>query len=144
MPNTHGHWVSELIKANLDELATEAVTLAQAQVTLYSRLSTEVVKDMFTTTYRALADTLDSGSIEPMRAHMEVVIPSRIQSGASAESLIALATLLEGTVHRLILREQPDPLVAAEASRSLMAQTKNARLILTGINLRLLTQRRPY
>ena len=42
------------------------------------------------------------------------------------------------------LREQPDPLVAAEASRALMAQTKNARLILTGINLRLLTSRRQY
>lgn len=144
MPNIIGHWVAELIRINLDELATEAVTLAQNQVALYNRLPTEVVKDIFATTFRALADTLDSGTIEPMRAHMEVVIPSRIQSGASAESLIALATLLEGTVHRLILREQPDPMVAAEASRSLMAQTKNARLILTGINLRLLTQSRQY
>ena len=147
MSKVVGSWLSDLILAHLDSLANEAVAIAQAQVPWYSTLPTPAVHRIFVTTYQMLAATCAADDVLPMQIYVERVIEDRISSGAPAEGLIALATLLEGTIHRLINRESTaDPLRAAQASRQLMSYTKSLRMLMSGINLRLLikTQGRLY
>ncbi len=141
MSKATGLWLSELILAHLEPLASEAVAIAQAQVPWYQELPVPAVQAIFATTYRILAETCASDDITPMQTYVDRVITDRIHSGVPAEGLIAVATLLEGTIHRLINRESTaDPLWAAQASRQLMGHTKNLRLLMRGISLRLLMQ----
>jgi len=141
MSKATGLWLSELILAHLEPLASEAVAIAQAQVPWYQALSAPAVQAIFATTYRILAETCATDDVTPMQTYVERVIVDRIHSGVPAEALIALATLLEGTIHRLINRESTaDPLRAAQASRQLMGHTKNVRMLMSGLNLRLLMQ----
>ncbi|MDQ2809461.1 MAG: hypothetical protein M3Z04_21510 [Chloroflexota bacterium] len=141
MSKAVGLWLSDLILAHLDTLASEAVAIAQAQVPWYSTLPAPAVQAVFVTTYQMLAATCAADDVLPMQTYVERVIMDRINNGAPAEGLIALATLLEGTIHRLINREgSADPLRAAHASRRLMDYTKSLRLLMSGINLRLLMQ----
>ncbi len=143
MSKAGGLWLSDLILTHLDSLATEAVAIAQAQVPWYQTLPMSVALEIFVNTYRALAETCAADDVEPMRTYVSQVIEDRIRGGAPAEGLIALATLLEGTIHRLINRESSaDPLWAAQVSRQLMGQTKSIRMLMSGINLRLATQPR--
>lgn len=141
MAKTVGLWLSELILAHLDTLAAEAVAMAQAQVPWYSTLPAPAVHTVFVNTFQALAATCAAEDVGPMRTYVERVVVDRLNNGAPAEGLIALATLLEGTIHRLINRDgSGDPLRAAQASRQLMAYTKSLRMLMSGINLRLLIQ----
>ena len=144
MENATGEWLAALILDHLDLLAAAATATALAQVPWYQTFPPAAVREMFRQSYRALAQVFPTHDITPMRRYVEEVITERLRSGAPAEGLIAVATILEDEVHRLIEREsRDDPRRAADAARQLMAVTKNMRMIMSGINLRLLTERAP-
>ncbi|HMA33042.1 MAG TPA: hypothetical protein VKY74_01075 [Chloroflexia bacterium] len=140
MENPTGIWLSELILTHADRLALQAVVAACAQVPWYRQFPPDVLQGTFVSTYQTLAQVFPTLDITPMRVYMDRVIVERIRAGAPAESLMAVASLLESGVHALI-DQQPAPGAAraAEAHRLTLAITKNLRLILSGINLRLLT-----
>ena len=79
-----------------------------------------------------------------MRAHMEQAITERLRQGAPVEGILQLSTLLEAGITDLIHREtQADPVRVASAERLLVMTSKNLRLIISGINLRLLSKLPP-
>jgi len=144
MENATGEWLAALILDHLDLLAAEATATALAQVPWYQTFPPAAVREMFRESYRALAQVFPTHDITPMRNYVEEVITERLRSGAPAEGLIAVATILEDEIHRLIERDSRDnPRRGADAARQLMAVTKNMRMIMSGINLRLLTERAP-
>jgi hypothetical protein len=99
---------------------------------------------MLATSYTMLAQTLLTGDITPMRTHMEQAITERLSQGAPVEGILQLSTLLEAGVRDLILRETTaDPTRVAAAERLLVMTSKNLRLIISGINLRLLSKLPP-
>ena len=144
METLAGAWLSDLIRANLPSLVAYATTVARAQVPWYRNLPPEQLEVMFTTTYRMLAQTLLTGDIGPMRGHMEQAITERLLQGAPVEGILQLATLLEVGVHDLMARQVgADPDRVAGAERLLVMTSKNLRLIISGINLRLLSKLPP-
>jgi hypothetical protein len=144
METLAGAWLSDLIRANLSSLTEYATTVARAQVPWYRSVPPEQLQGMFATTYQILAQTLLSGDIAPMRGHMEQAITERLRQGAPVEDILQLSTLLEAGVADLI-RHQPgaDPQRVAGAERLLVMTSKNMRLIISGINLRLLSRLPP-
>jgi hypothetical protein len=136
--------LAQLILANHGALTERAVEQARAQVPWHRTLAPGPLHRMFTQDYRALAEMLESNDTAALRAYVIQTGEQRIQMGAPAESLIAGATLIEENVRWLIDRElAADPAVAREATRRVQIATKNIRMILSGINLRLLVNARP-
>jgi hypothetical protein len=144
METLAGAWLSDLIRSNLTSLAVNATTVARAQVPWYRNVPPEQLRGMLATSYTMLAQTLLSGDITPMRTHMEQVITERLSQGAPVEGILHLSTLLEAGVTDLIHRDpQVDPARVAAAERLLVMTSKNLRLIISGINLRLLSKLPP-
>lgn len=144
METLAGAWLSDLIRANLIGLVDYAVTVARAQVPWYRDVPPEQLEGMFTVSYRMLAQTLLTGDINPMRAHMEQVITERLRQGAPVEGILQLSTLLEVGVRDLMERQVgAEPARVAGAERLLVTTSKNLRLIISGINLRLLSKLPP-
>ncbi len=141
METLSGAWLSDLIRSNLTSLTTYAVTVARAQVPWYRTVPPEQLEVMFTTSYRVLAQTLLTGDISPMRGHMEQAITERLRQGAPVEGILQLSTLLEVGVRDMMARQAgADPDRIAGAERLLVMTSKNLRLIISGINLRLLSK----
>ena len=136
-----GNWLATLILNNADHLARMAVMTARAQVPWYRSIDPDRLQVLFVRAYQALALSFSTGGIAPMRSYIEQVIPQRLQDGAPAEGLIQVATLLEAGVQQLIARERAaDPAQVSGAERQLSTVVKSMRLVISGINLRLLNK----
>lgn len=144
METLAGAWLADLIRSNLFSLSESAMTVARAQVPWYHNVPPEQLQTMFSTTYWMLGQTLLTGDISPMRGHMEQAITERLRQGAPVEGILQLSTLLEAGVIELIHHQQGvEPLRVASAERLLVMTSKNLRLIISGINLRLLSRLPP-
>ncbi len=133
-------WAARLIDSHRDALTERALDLARAQIPWYHSQSPDTLRRMFSDDYRALAQVLRTNDTAALRTHIEQVATECIHRGAPAAGLIAMASLLEESVRALIEREAANPAVAAEATRRVQVITKNISMILSGVNLRLLTQ----
>ncbi|HMA34538.1 MAG TPA: hypothetical protein VKY74_08655 [Chloroflexia bacterium] len=132
---------AELVVAHLESLVARTLPAACSQVPWYRSLPAAVLQEMFRHDYEALAAMLASNDMAALRAYVEQTGIERIGKGASAPALIAAAALLENEVSQLIAVEMaPDHASAIAATRRVQLITKNVRMILSGINLRLLTQ----
>ncbi|HMA36473.1 MAG TPA: hypothetical protein VKY74_18595 [Chloroflexia bacterium] len=144
METPTGTWLAELILSHLDELAATLGEAARRDIPLYRAMEPAVVHPLFAALYQVLAQTLAAGDMAPMRTYLQHVTVSRIRDGAAAASFIKLAEISDATVDRLVQRELPhDPAFAAEALRQVHTVSQNVRLILSEINLQLLSQRPP-
>ena len=136
-----GNWLAALISTNADHLARLAVMTARAQVPWYRSIDPDRLQVLFVRAYQALAQTFSSGELTPLRSYIDQVIPQRLRDGAPAEGLIQVATLLEAGVQQLIAQERAtDPVRATAAERQLSTVVKSMRLLISGINLRLLNK----
>lgn len=136
-----GTWLSQLILAHLDPLAAQAVTTAQAQVPWYREIGRDRLHTVFKAAYATLATIFPANDLTPMRQYMEQVIAERLQQGAPAEGLIHVATILEAGVLALIDQErEAAPQHTVAATRQMQVATKNLLLIISGINLRVLSK----
>src|SRR3954453_17694132 len=135
-PSNEGSALAELIRSQRVILTARTVEQACAQVPWYRTLADNTIRRMFTQDYQALAQTLESNDTATLRAYVVQTGEQRIKIGAPAESLIAVATLIEENVRWLIDRELgADPAAARDATRRVQIITKNIRMILSGINL---------
>jgi hypothetical protein len=143
-PSKEGATLAELIRSHNDALTERTVEQACAQIPWYRTLSAGAIRRMFKQDYQALAQMLESNDTATLRAYVNQTGEQRIKLGAPAESLIAVATLIEENVRRLIDRElKADPALARDATRRVQIITKNIRMILSGINLRLIVDAHP-
>src|SRR4051794_37699824 len=143
-PGSEAPTLAQLIRTHSTQLTRRAVEQARAQVPWYRTLPPDAVQQMFAQDYQALAQALQSNDVAPLRAYVEQMGEERIHSGASAESMIAVATLIEESVRWLIDQELATyPAEARDATRRVQTLTKNIRMILSGINLRLVINARP-
>src|SRR5690348_9190273 len=137
LPNKEGLMLAQLIRTQSAGLIERTVEQACAQVPWYRTLAPDAIQRMFTQDYQALAQVLESNDNAALRVYVVETGEQRLETGAPAESLIAVATLIEENVRRLIDRElASDPTAIHDATRRVQIVTKNIRMILSGINLR--------
>jgi hypothetical protein len=98
---------------------------------------------MFTGDYRRLAQVLQTNDVATLRTYIEQTGQERLEMGAPAERLIAIAALMEENVRRVIDTElAPYPNVARDTTRRVQAAIRNIRMILSGLNPRRITTER--
>lgn len=133
-------WLADLVLHNIDALADELATVARQRFPLYAALPPEQVLPLFVALYQVVAQSLAQADIAPLRTYFEQVTARRIRAGASADGFIQLAAISQEALDRLIARESADnPERAAAARHAYSTIITNTRLILSEINLRLLT-----
>lgn len=136
--------LAQLMLTHSALLIHRTVEQARAQVPWYRTLPPETLQRMFARDYQALAQALQSSDITVLRAYVEQMGEERILMGATAESIIAVMTLIEESMRWLIDRELAAyPTEARDATRRVQTITKNIRMILSGLNLRLVINARP-
>lgn len=127
----------QLILNHCSQLTCRTAEQARAQVPWYRSLPPDTLDRMVSEDYQRLAQTLQSNDLYALRTYIEQTGQERLQMGAPAESLIAVATLMEANVRRLIDTEWAIyPLLAHDATRRMQATTRNIGMILRGLNLR--------
>ncbi len=130
----------QLILQHTPVLARRTAAQACAQMPWYRSQAPNLLDHMFARDYQQLAQMLQSADVATLRTYIEQSGEERLQMGASAESLIAVAALMEENVRRLIDTElSGSPTVAKDATRRVQAAIRNIRMILSGLNLRRLT-----
>lgn len=139
-PNPRIPTLTQLILGHSTQLATRTVEQAWAQVPWYRTLSPATLDRMFLSDYQQLAEMLQTNDVMALRTYIEQTGQERLQMGAPAESLIAVAALMEENLRRLIEDDlKAHPVVAREATRRVQTIIRNIRMILSGLNLRRLT-----
>ena len=133
-------WLADLILAHLSQLTAQATAHARAQVPWYQAQPEARIHNLLAGDYRALAVALRANDIPGLRVHVERVTQDCIRSGAPAIELIQVAELVEAEVRILIEADLTEnSALAADAMRRMQTLTKNIRMIISAINLRLLT-----
>lgn len=141
MDTSTNTWLTELVQTNLDILAARAADAARARVSWYRNIPPERLHTMFATTYGVLAEVFPADNLTPLRLYMDAVITERIRSGATALDLLDVIAIIESELIRLIDAQTDVPAARRlEASRQTTTIIRNMRMILSSINLRLLTQ----
>ena len=143
MDQSTGLWLARLMRAHMDDLATEVTADARRHVPVYAAMPGEDLHAAFITSFRTVAETFATGDLTPMRDHLRAIVEERIRSGASATSLIDVVSCTRAAIDRLIDREggaAEDR--KAEAKRLSASVFNNMRMIFSEANLRALTQPR--
>jgi hypothetical protein len=144
LPGNEAPSLAQLMFTHDALLIHRTVEQAQAQVPWYRTLAPDTLHRMFVRDYQALVQALQSNDSSTLRTYVEQMGEERIVMGATAENLIASVTLIEESVRWLIDRElAPYPVAARDATRRVQTITKNIRMILSGINLRMVINARP-
>src|SRR5690349_8566389 len=124
----------QLILSHCAQLTDRTVEQARAQVPWYQTLAPDLVRRMVNQDYQMLAQMLQNNDVAALRAYIERTGLQRLQTGAQAENLIAVAVLMEENVRRLIdteLLAYPAP--ARDATRRVQSLIRNIRMILSGL-----------
>ena len=134
----------QLILRHSAQLTDRTVEQVRAQVPWYQDQTPDVVRRMVNQDYQMLAQMLQNTDVVTLRAYIEKTGLDRLQTGAQAENLIAVAALMEENVRRLIDTEMlANPTLARDATRRVQSLIRNIRMILSGLNLRRLVGERP-
>jgi hypothetical protein len=137
-------WLANLLLAHIDELATRLADASRRDIPLYAAMDPAVVHQLYVQLYRVIAQSFAEASITPMRTHLTQVTATRMRDGAAAVAIIMLAAISRDEMQRFIDREAAgDPVRAAEATRLATTLNNNVRLIMSEINLRLLSENPP-
>ena len=141
MDESTGSWLARLMRANMDELATEVAAAARQRVPVYAAMPPQELHTAFVTSFQTVAETFATGHLTPMRDHLRAIVEERIRTGASATSLIEVISCTRTAIDHLIDRESSaGPDRKAEAKRLSASVFNNMRLIFSEANLRALTQ----
>jgi hypothetical protein len=141
MSTSAGPWLANLVMDHAEDLATGLARSAQRQIPFYATWDARRVDHTIHLLYQALAQVFATGDMAPMRAYLERLVSTRPQPGGSTGSeCIWLLERLEESLRPLIARQPADPRRLAEAQRLLRSAGRNARLIISEINLQTLTR----
>jgi len=135
-----GTWIAALISTNLETLASETATAVFQRVPFYRSLGAAGVQAAFADILMVLTQVFPAGDLQPLSLYLERVVPRRLVSGAAADALIEATAIIDDQLCRLISREMEDQSARiAEAIRSIHAVNHAQRMMISEINLRLLT-----
>src|SRR5690242_4841708 len=104
-PGSEAPSLAQLVLAHSALLVHRTVDQARAQVPWYRTLPPATLHQMLARDYQALARALESNDVAALRGYVEQMGEERIRMGASAESIIAVMTLIEDSVRWLVDRE---------------------------------------
>ncbi len=139
MTATTADWLAASITAHSAVLAGDLGAFAQQQVPFYSTIDrARLLAGMqryFEARARAIADT----DMAPLRAYLEQTLSAQIQQGAEGAIYIGLINHADDLVAALIAHEAPNAAQGDDARRTARSTSRNARLIVSEINLKLLT-----
>jgi hypothetical protein len=139
---TRGPWIAALIEANLDALAVEAAAEGCRRIPFYRTLPRAELEQGYRTSWQMQA-TAFNGDLAPLRNHMRAIVTARVESGATVGDMMDAADLMRDV---LIARIRATPAPAAtpihEAIRQVEALHTTLRMLISGINLQLLTTAR--
>jgi hypothetical protein len=140
MSTATGPWLAALIQAHIEDLAEALGEAARRDIPFYQAIPPQQVQHLFRALYQAVAATVEAGDLLPMRTHLEQITAARIRAGVAASSYIALVPLSQANLLALIERDgSSDRALKADAIRVVQSIHTNARLMLSEINLRLLS-----
>jgi hypothetical protein len=131
------------LPASLEPLVTRTVARLRSQVRWYQTLDPPVLQEMVRQDYQALGEALATNDMVVFRRYVEQSGEARLRAGAPAASLIAGISLLEEEVLFFWAFGGTDPAGQGESTRQLQSILRNMRMILSGVNLRLLTATTP-
>jgi hypothetical protein len=121
-----------------------SATLAQAtqrQIPFYTTWEVAHIHESIAEYIQALAQVFATGDMAPVRACLEPLVSARIRQGATGTDYIWLLDRVEESMRGLIEHQTPaDPRRTTEASRLIRSASRNARLIISEINLQTLTR----
>jgi len=144
MRATTAVWLADLITAHTDDLAADLGSFARQQIPLYAAWDEDRVRGNMRDYYLALAQTAISGDAVPLRGYLERTVPLRLQEGARGADYIHLINHAEEQIQALITREAAGPSQRNDAHRLARGLGRNARLIISDVNLQLLVDPAAY
>jgi hypothetical protein len=135
-----GPWIAALIEANLDALAVEAAAEGCERIPFYRTLPRGELEQGFRYSWQMQASAF-YGDPLPLRNHMRAIVTARVESGATIADMMDASDLMRDLlVARIHAALAPRP--THEAVRQVEALHKTLRMLISGINLQLLTMAR--
>jgi hypothetical protein len=144
MRATTAIWLADLLTVRADDLAADLGSFARQQIPVYVAEDRERLDRGLAEYYIALARTVGGGDMAPLRGYLERVVSVRLQEGAQGADFIRLINHAEEQMQALIAREATGPAQRSEAQRLARGLGRNARLIISEVNLQLLVDPAHY
>ncbi len=138
MRATTADWLAASITAHRDRLAGDLGAFAQQQVPFYSTFDRAQLLEGMQQYFEAMARAIAGTDMTPLRAYLEQTIAAQIQQGAEGANYIGLINYADDLVAALITQEATDAAQGDDARRTASSTSRNARLIVSEINLKLL------
>ncbi len=136
---TTGPWIAALIETNLDRLAAEAATEGRVRIPFYRTLPLASLQDGFRTSWQMQAAAF-GGNHAPLRAHMLAIVTARVESGASIIDMLDAADLMRDLLTACVhATTDAGSGPHHEVIRQVEALHKTLRMLISAINLQLLT-----
>jgi hypothetical protein len=138
MRATTADWLAASITAHRDTLAGDLGAFAQEQVPFYASTDREQLLRGMQRYFEALARAVADTDMAPLRTYLEQTIATQIQQGAEGATYIELINYADDLVAALIEHEASGAAQGDDARRTARSMGRNARLIVSEVNLKLL------
>lgn len=139
MQTPAGIWCAALIRDHLPALVDDMLQWARADNPREFPPDRATDHEQFTRFYSVLAQTLDTSDTQIARAIYERMAEERLRTKVPATAIIRLVDHGNEVLSQMIAAQQPDPALAAEATRQMRAVLATCRMILSKVNIQLLT-----
>ena len=139
MQNLAGPWAARLIQEHLDALADDMVLWARLSDPQEFPPERTTDRGRFRQFYRVIADALASGDRQVALATFEQMAQERLRTKVRADSIIKLVDYGGDALVQLIGAQPVTAATASDALRQVRVLLANARMILSKVNIYLLT-----
>ena len=138
--NPAGSWCTRLIREHLEGLAEEMVQWART--TIPDEFPQDRITDhaRFLRFYSVIAQALETGDTQAAAATFEQMAEERLRTKVKAASMIKLVDHGGDALVQLIGVQPVDAMTASVALRQVLALIANCRMILSKVNIQLLTR----
>ncbi len=140
MQTPAGTWCTRLIQENLEALADEMVLWARATNPDEFPADRSTDHARFLRFYRVIAQGLETGDTQAAAAAFEQMAEERLRTKIQAVSIIKLVDHGGDALVQLIGAQSVDSMTASVALRQVLALIANCRMILSKVNIQLLTR----
>src|SRR5690242_13318438 len=140
MYSSAGPWLANLVMDHADDLSAHLAATVQRQIPFYATWERERINQAINLFCQSLAQVFATGDMAPVRVYLERLVGARLGQRTAGTDYIWLLDRLEESMRALIERQAGDPRRLNEAHRLVRSTSRNARLIISEINLQLLTR----
>lgn len=140
MQTPAGSWCTRLIQAHREGLADEMVQWAHANIPDEFPQDRRTDHARFLRFYSVIAQALETGDTQAAAVTFEQMAEERLRTKVQAISMIKLIDHGGDALVQLIGAQPVDAMTASVALRQVLALIANCRMILSKVNIQLLTR----